>query len=259
MLIPGLVSVSFRQLTCEEIIRIAGEAGLAAVEWGGDIHVPAGDAAKAEEVYEKTAAAGLSVAAYGSYYKLGTHEDPPEEWQKVLTSAAALRAPVIRIWAGTKASAEVDETERAALVREAQNAADAAAGNGITVVFECHRNTLTDEYHSTLRLLEEIGRDNVKMYWQPNEDRDFSYNKEALTALLPEVVNLHVFHWPEPDVRLPLADGADRWREYLRIAASDGKDRGCLLEFMPDDRPESLPEESGTLMEMIGEVVSRES
>ncbi len=252
MLIPGLVSVSFRQLTCEEIIRIAGEAGLAAVEWGGDVHVPAGDAAKAEEVYEKTAAAGLSVAAYGSYYKLGTHEDPPEEWQKVLTSAAALRAPVIRIWAGTKASAEVDEAERAALVREAQNAADAAAENGITVVFECHRNTLTDEYHSTLRLLEEIGRDNVKTYWQPNEDRDFAYNKEALAALLPEVVNLHVFHWPEPDVRLPLTDGADRWREYLRIAASDGKDRRCLLEFMPDDRPETLPGEAGTLRGWIG-------
>ena len=115
-----------------------------------------------------------------------------------------------------------------------------------------HRDTLTDEYHSALRLQKEIGRPNVKLYWQPNEERDFAYNKEALAALLPEVINLHVFHWPRPGVRLPLRDGADDWREYLKIAASDGKDRACLLEFMPDDRPETLKGEAETLRGWIG-------
>ena len=251
MLTPGLVSVSFRPLTCEKIIEIAKSAGLRSVEWGGDIHVPAGDAARAADVYNKTAAAGLSVAAYGSYYKLGTHEDPAGEWRKVLQSAVALRAPVVRIWAGVNASQAVGEAARAALVREARSAADAAAVHGITVVFECHRNTLTDDWRSALRLLREIDRPNVKTYWQPNEDRDFADNQEALAALLPHVVNLHVFHWPQPDVRLPLSKGTDRWREYLSIAASDGKDRACLLEFMPDDRPETLPREAQTLLTLL--------
>ncbi len=84
MLTPGLVSVSFRSLTCEKIIEIAKKAGLRSVEWGGDIHVPAGDAAKAAEVYQKTADAGLTVAAYGSYFKLGISEDPAGEWRKAL-------------------------------------------------------------------------------------------------------------------------------------------------------------------------------
>ena len=253
MLTPGLVSVSFRPLTCEKIIEIARAAGLRSVEWGGDIHVPAGDAAKAAAVYQATAAAGLAVAAYGSYYKLGTHEDPAGEWQRVLASAAALHAPVVRLWAGVRASAAVGEAERAALAREAQSAADAAADRGITLVFECHRNTLTDDWRSTLRLLEEIGRPNVKTYWQPNEERDFAYNRQALAALLPHVVNLHVFHWPVPDTRLPLREGAADWRAYLRLAASDGKDRACLLEFMPDDRPETLPAEAATLRALLEE------
>ena len=50
MLTPGLVSVSFRPLAGEEIIRLAKETGLAAVEWGGDVHVPAGDTARAKEL-----------------------------------------------------------------------------------------------------------------------------------------------------------------------------------------------------------------
>jgi len=47
MLIPGLVSVTFRQLTVPEIGELATECGLQAVEWGGDVHVPPGDFAAA--------------------------------------------------------------------------------------------------------------------------------------------------------------------------------------------------------------------
>lgn len=253
MLTPGLVSVSFRPLAGEEIIRLAKETGLAAVEWGGDVHVPAGDTARAKEIRKATEEAGLTVAAYGSYYKLGTHDDPEEAFRQVLSCAVALGAPVVRIWAGTTPSAAITEEARAALTAEARLAADAAAAHGLTVTFECHRHTLTDDWRSSLRLLEEIGKDNVKMYWQPNEDLTFEQNLQALTALLPQVVNLHVFHWPRPDVRLPLREGADRWKEYLRIAASDGKDRCCLLEFMPDDDPATLPTEAALLRKLLHE------
>lgn len=253
MLTPGLVSVSFRPLTAEAVIRLAKEAGLAAVEWGGDVHAPAGDAAKAAAIRKATEAAGLAVAAYGSYYKLGANGRPEEAFRQTLASALALGAPVVRVWAGTAPSAAVTEEARAALTAEARLAADAAAAHGLTVAFECHRHTLTDDRRSALRLLEEIGRDNVKMYWQPNEDLTFAENLQALTDLLPQVVNLHVFHWPRPGVRRPLREGADRWREYLRIAASDGKDRCCLLEFMPDDDPATLPGEAAQLRKLLHE------
>ena len=44
---PGLVSVTFRQLAPEALIDLAARAGLAAIEWGADIHVPPGDDANA--------------------------------------------------------------------------------------------------------------------------------------------------------------------------------------------------------------------
>jgi 3-dehydroshikimate dehydratase len=50
MLIPGLVSVTFRKLSPQEIIALTAEAQLQVIEWGGDIHVPHGDIQQAENV-----------------------------------------------------------------------------------------------------------------------------------------------------------------------------------------------------------------
>ena len=109
----GLVSVSFRSLPCTEIVRIAKSSGLAGIEWGGDIHVPAGDLAAAEAAAELTAQAGLSVCAYGSYYRAGTDgADFHAAFQKVLDTAVHLGAPVIRIWAGNTGSAQTTPEKR---------------------------------------------------------------------------------------------------------------------------------------------------
>ena len=95
---PGLVSISFRKLSWQDTLSLAKTAGLEAIEWGGDVHVPHGDVALAREVGEATRAAGLEVAAYGSYYRLG---EPAPDFSDVLASAKALGAPIIRIWAGS--------------------------------------------------------------------------------------------------------------------------------------------------------------
>ncbi|MGW2900916.1 hypothetical protein ACWDAO_41745, partial [Streptomyces sp. NPDC001212] len=87
-LIPGLVSVTFRTLSAEAVISLAAEAGLGAVEWGGDVHVPAGAFATAERVRERSADAGLEIAAYGSYHRAG-QSDPAD-------FAVALRQPAVQ-------------------------------------------------------------------------------------------------------------------------------------------------------------------
>lgn len=43
----GLVSISFRNRTAEEIIEAVKNAGLNAIEWGGDVHVPHGNVSRA--------------------------------------------------------------------------------------------------------------------------------------------------------------------------------------------------------------------
>lgn len=247
----GLVSVSFRNLLCEEIITLAKSNGLTHIEWGGDIHIPAGNTKKADEIYKKTTEAGLQTAAYGSYFKLGEYTDYIAEFKKVLETAVTLHAPVIRIWAGTEPSSKVASDERKQLVLQAKEVAKLCSQHGITVCFECHRNTLTDDFHSSLLLMNEINMSNVKMYFQPNEERNFEYNKKALEELLPYVVNTHVFNWPEPGIRKHLNDARNEWAEYLNILSKDEKMHCCMLEFMPDDRTESLKEEAATLNEII--------
>ena len=99
MFIPGLVSITFRKLTVEQIIDLCVEAGVKCIEWGGDVHVPPTDPANAARVGKLTAEAGLQVGAYGSYYRCG-EADNTSTFEQVVEAAKLLNAPTIRVWAG---------------------------------------------------------------------------------------------------------------------------------------------------------------
>ena len=75
MMQPGLVSVTFKHRPCEDVIHYAHKAHLKSIEWHGQNHVPHGDLETARLIGQSTRAAGLAVAAYGSYYVLGQSED----------------------------------------------------------------------------------------------------------------------------------------------------------------------------------------
>lgn len=244
----GLVSISFRSLSCEEIIKITKESGLEGIEWGGDVHVPSGDKKQAKYVAELMKKSELQTSAYGSYYKIGTYgKNFKDEFKKVLEAAVALGAPVIRIWAGTQASAKTSDCTRKALTDECIEIADMAAKENVTLAFECHRNTLTDDYKSSLKLMKETDRKNLKMFWQPNEEKSYEYNLKALKELLPYIVNAHVFNWPNPGIRKPISEADDQWKNYFSVLNNDEKSHWCSLEFMPDDKPESLFTEAETI------------
>ncbi|NJN84846.1 MAG: TIM barrel protein [Caldilineaceae bacterium] len=146
MLKSGLVSVTFRKLSTSEVIDLVAEAGLEAIEWGGDVHVPAGDLADATRVGDATRAAGLAVAAYGSYYRAGHPESGP--FEAVLESAAALGAPMIRVWAGRQGLAASDGAYWAQVVADLRRIGQMGQGADIKVVLEFHRNTLTETNRS---------------------------------------------------------------------------------------------------------------
>jgi len=132
------------------------------------------------------------------------------------------------------------------VVRELQDACDAAKDSGLTVSLECHNWTLTDDCDSSLRLLEEVARDNLRLYWQPNQFRDNAYNLETLKRELPYISNVHVFSWEGKD-HYPLERHETLWRQYIDVLASSGKDHNLLLEFMHNDQPEQLKIDSAVL------------
>ena len=249
MFTSGLVSVSFRKETPETIVAAAACAGLQTIEWGGDIHVPCGDLKTAEHVRWLTEKAGLQIAAYGSYYRLGGCS---QNFETVLATAEVLGAPIIRIWGGNKSSRELTATERDNMVREARTIAVSAARKNITLALECHGNTLTDRWESSRLFLDEVKHPGLKMYWQPNQELSTAYNLLAAQHLAKDVINLHVFHWDSRN-RYPLADGKAVWKQYLSVFRETGSCFGLLLEFMHDGRLETLRETAQTLLSWIVE------
>lgn len=244
-LIPGIVSVTFRQLSCGEIIRLANENGLEAIEWGSDVHIPAGKTEIAEFVRDSSASVGIKPVSYGSYY--GKDEAGYDTFVKLVDTAKLIGTDNIRIWAGGKDSEDVSKAERAEYVAEVQRLADMAKESGIDISFECHRSTLTNTPDSALRLIDEIGRDNVYLYWQPLQSEDIELNKSIIKRFLPHLKNVHVYAWRGFE-RLALAEYEKAWREYIDVIRSDNKTRALLLEFVKDDSTEQLKEDAQTLI-----------
>jgi sugar phosphate isomerase/epimerase len=238
----GLVSVTFRQLRAEQIIRLAARAGLDGIEWGEDVHVPPGDIENAARIGKMTRKAGLEALSYGSYYRLGEQDDIREAFTPVLETAKALGTPHIRRWAGKKPPGQADDDY---FLRAATdwNSVCEMAGD-IVVSTEYHRGTLTETAGSTIRLLKLTeGRANRATYWQPNPDISPEENLAELKALEPFVSSLHVFHWRGDGERRPLAEGEAEWLRYLKAASG----KGYFLEFVTDDSPDAFIADAKTL------------
>lgn len=242
---PGLVSVTFRQLGVAEVARLAGEAGLACIEWGGDIHVPHGDLAAAKEAARITGDHGLAVSAYGSYLRLGAEDAPSSE--SVVETAVALGAPVIRVWAGKKGSAECSTTERTRIVRAALDLAELAQRAGLIVAYEFHNNTLTDTTESAAQLLVETDHPAIRTLWQPPLPLSEEDRLGSLRSILSRLSNVHAFCWRLPRDRRPLEEGTEAWGSYLEVIRSAGLHPDVLLEFVPGDDPAVLSREAATL------------
>jgi 3-dehydroshikimate dehydratase len=243
LLLPGLVSVSFRKLSTREVVDLAVRGGARTLEWGGDVHVPAGDLAVAREVRRCGEDAGLACAAYGSYYRLGQGMD----FGPVLASAVALGAATIRVWPGIKGSKETDAGEWQAVVDDARRIASLAAAEKMGVSLEYHANTLTDTRDSVRKLAEEL-KDGPDFLWQPANGAPADECEERLREILPRVRHVHVFHWwPTAQDRRPLAEGEASWKRYLKILRPLDRAMPCLLEFVRDDSPEQFLEDAATL------------
>jgi hypothetical protein len=253
----GLCSVTLRALAVDDVVAVAAGAGLEGIEWGADVHVPPGETGAARAAQEATAAAGLRVTSYGSYYRAG--RDDPADFAPVLSSARELAAPRIRIWAGDVASAGAAPAERAAVAVAARDAVDRAAAEGIEIAFEFHGGTLTDEVQSALGLLKAVaharpGPGRARSYWQPPEDLPDHDALAGLQGLLEHVSAVHVFSWWPGSTRRRLAERLALWRTAFECLALRGAPVDALLEFIPGDDPALIAEEARTLVQLLEDV-----
>jgi 3-dehydroshikimate dehydratase len=247
-LAAGLVSITFRELLPREVLDLAASTRLQTIEWGGDRHVPPGDGARAREVAHMTREEGLSIAAYGSYYRLGQKADAGPPFTTVLETAAILGAPTIRVWAGAQGSKETGPAERREVVDDALRIARLALERNITISLEYHAGTLTDDAESVRLLREELPAASIEFLWQPAHGETVEQNLVRLRDLGPRLGNVHVFHWwPRAEDRLPLLEGEDRWLRYLDVIGQLPGRRSCLLEFVRGNDPGQFREDAAVL------------
>lgn len=242
----GLVSISFRDKTPEEIIKAVSAAGLSCIEWGSDVHAPSGDNERTEQILSLQKQYGISCCSYGTYFKLG--EGDISELEPLIATAKRLGTDILRLWCGNKDSADYTENEKQALFAECKAAAALAEKNGVTVCMECHPHTFTDALSSAKELMAAVKSPAFKMYWQPNQYKTEAENLEYAKWVCPHCTNIHVFNW-EGDNHYPLSGGTESWKKYLEKL---GGGHCLLLEFMPDNRIESLKSEAAAL-KMIAE------
>jgi sugar phosphate isomerase/epimerase len=256
-LLAGLCSVTCRALGVDEIARAAAGCGLAAIEWGADVHVPPGD--RAAIARARAASRGFEYVSYGSYLLAAGYDVDDFEIEGVLETAVALGAAHVRIW--SPFGVERGSPATGAVVERIAAIATAAAGLDLTTGIEYHGGTLTATVTSAAALVDAAAAPNLSLYWQPPywlPDRAPGDDAADVRALGTRIRHLHVYEWdPVPDVRRrPLADGEGRWAAVLAALADtpdDGRrSRAAFLEFVAGDDPANLAADARTLRRWIG-------
>lgn len=251
MIIPGAVSVTFKDLPWKDVLDLCVESHLKAIEWSEDKHVWKENITLAEEIGNQTRKSGISIAAYGSYYRLG---EPDEKFLKSLSVAKALGAPLIRIWGGTKPSEDVMEPERKEFAVQCRRLCEQAQQQNIKVALEWHKNTITDKNTSAERFLDETSHENLYCLWQPTVEMSMEARCEGIDKLEKrgKLQNLHVYYWPK-GVRRPLAEGKMQWRQYF-WHVNLHENRYALLEFVKDNSVVQFMEDAETLLAWLDEI-----
>lgn len=257
---PSLCSVTFRALSPEAVVGLAVRAGIAAIEWGGDVHVPVGQTTTARHVAQLCADNGVANSSYGSYlFRDGFAGDAPR--RQTLETAAALGAPLIRVWAGPKGSAESSPDETRSAVQVLHTLSAEAAALGMSVALEYHRHTLTDTAAAARRLLDMVDHPNLYTYWQPVPGRDAVALQLEQDLLGRDLAHLHVFHWLPGDERRPLVEGQAQWKGWLERLARPvrwDKPRYAMIEFVAGDRVEQFLEDAAVLKHCCAGAVNRD-
>ena len=242
----SLTSVTFRKKSVEEIVDLVAKAGIDAIEWGGDVHVPPTDPEAALKALKLCQEKGIEISAYGSYYRCGEDED----FAPILNTALILGVKIIRVWAGKLGSAVCPAETREKLNQKLAEAVAMAAEKGLIVATEYHPNTLTDDLDSALQMLADVP--GLYTYWQPATSipREPGYDTYALEKLGKRVVNVHVFHRNSQNQKVPLSDAFDKWVGHFRDLEKFCDVRYGAIEFVMDDTSEQFLDDAKVLREI---------
>lgn len=222
----GVASVTFRNKTVEEVVRIAKNAGVSYIEWGGDVHVKTlEDARKVKKLCDENE---IKISSYGTYYRVGFGND--ESRKSVCEIASEMGASSIRVWLGNKDSEKTDAQEYENLLSDLRNLCETAKEYSILVCPECHDNTFNNNTDAFLKIRNDLGLDNFRTYFQSRYFR-FDYDIDRIERTFDYIENIHVSYRDlKKEQRFRKKDRA--YLDKLLIKLSDmGFDGIVMVEF----------------------------
>ncbi|MBQ8758699.1 MAG: TIM barrel protein, partial [Clostridia bacterium] len=190
---------------------------------------------------------GIYCSSYGTYFRLGVNDI--SELSEYINAAKILGTNILRLWCGNKNCNEYSDEEKEYLFGQAKIAAELAEKRNVYMCMECHNNSYTETLEGALELMKAVDSGHFGMYWQPNQNLSFEKNVQYAKEISKYVKCVHVFYWKDRE-KHPLHEAVQMWKEYLVCFESQ---TNFLLEFMPEDRLESLKNESAALFEILGE------
>lgn len=244
----GLCSITFRNLSVDQIIDLCVENNIAAIEWGSDVHLLPDNLTEAKRVRDLMDANKLITSSIGSYYRVGI--DNEHSFESILALAKILDAKDIRVWAGRLGSELADEDYVRKVIDDSKRIAELAFKDGIRVSYEYHSKTLTDTPESALSLLKAVNHPNMRLYWQPAVDLSVEQRIKDINKVKDYITNVHVFSWIGID-REPLANQKDNWLKYINEINKNNEDRYYILEFVKDDSVDQFEKDARLLNEII--------
>ena len=222
----GFTSNTFRNIQdLEKIVKIAKHSDSDCIEWSGDKHIT--DMKTAEKAKMLCDKAGISVCAYGSYYRVGTCNK--EEWANVCRIANILKAPVIRVWLGNCDSEKTDEKTYTTLISDLKSMCDVASEYNISVCPECHDNTYNNNTDAFLKICNDTDKDNFGTYFQ-SRYKKYNYDIDRIERTVEHIKAVHVSFFDMRREQFPKYNGS-YMKNLIKKLIQTGYDNTLIIEF----------------------------
>lgn len=242
-----MTSLTLKNENIINVVKIAKEAGIEGIEWGvSDTHMKLCDKKSAEEIKKASSEYAVEIFSLGSY----CYMEEKEECDDALETAVLLGAPIIRIWAGKLPPCECDDEYRNKIISNTIYMADKAKKHNIVLGFEYHPWTLTETADDALALINDIGKDNVGLYWQPTNRISAEENVRDRNRVIPYFVgNIHI----QNSIRDKYHEKLSLIEDRLKLFFDDIKneDYRVMIEFVKDGSIENLFDDARVLRKVI--------
>ena len=212
----GLSSTALLTFGARDVLATARAAGVDAIEWAGDIHVPHNDSAAAVAAMMETLRAGLTIASYSSLYRARVGPEQGLNFEAVLNAAASLQSPNVRVYLGD-GQQNGDRADRGLLVDAARRLGDAGGRRGITVCFSLGRNTCLHRYDEAIDLMGRIAHPFVRLAWEALPGIGADQCSASLEAAGGSVALLIVRRIAPAGTVESIADEESVWRRRIAI------------------------------------------